>query len=211
MTKAAKSTGAIMDQLKDAVDGEATEIPTVTPVDEQELALFAPPNPSQWRRKLNEHELLAWVAMQANMRDESNEAVGLSMFAQVAMADTIEEVLGGKVETTKSREILDTVVACHSIKFINSDKDDGCPYFGIVDVRHGPTNESETLSLGGWMAVAQLAQLHYRTVELPADSTYLVPENAPGAIAKESYPHYFKIKQKPTPKGHMNYLAPALS
>lgn len=202
---------------EDVVDGEVTgttiedqfAAAAADPAN-QEMEKFLPPDGSQYRRRLDEHELLAWVAMQANLNDGEDVDSGMRMFAQAAMAETLGDVLLGKVETTKGREILDTPVACHSIRFMNGDLAEGCPYFAIVEVRHGKDNEKDTLSLGGWMVIGQLARMHYQSMELPADSPMLVNADTPGALPKESFPHFFKIKQKETPKGHMNYLAPAV-
>lgn len=191
-------------------DEEIPEWATADPADQQ-MEQFVAPVETQWRRKLDEHELNAWIAMQANMGDGDSEAVGLSMFAQVVSAQTLDEVIAGKVDTTKSREILDTIVECNWIKFIKSDKEDGCPYFAILDVRTTNNNQQETISLGGWMAVGQCGRMLYQALELPPDSPFLVPAGTPGAWAHEPFPHYFKIQQKPTPKGHMNYIAPAMS
>lgn len=178
---------------------------------DQEMAKYSPPAANQYRRKLNEFELMEWVKAQVAYSARDAEQIGESIFAQIAAADTLEEVISGKVETTKGREILDTILECTSIKFVMGDQGDGCPYFVICDVRNAKTQEREMLSVGGWMVLAQMARMHYQSVELTEDSPYLADPDAPGASAKESFPHYFKIKQKPTPNGHMNYLAPAMA
>lgn len=201
----------------DVVEGQATpvdieaqfEAAAADPAN-QELEKFTAPDGSQYRRRLSEHELLAFVAMQANHNDGDDTDTGLRMFAQAANADTLSDVLLGKVDTTKGREILDTVVACHSIKFMNGDQVDGCPYFAILEVTHGAKNDKDVISLGGWMAMGQLARMLYQSVELPDNSAYLSSADDPEALPKESFPHYFRIKQKETPKGHMNFLAPAV-
>jgi hypothetical protein len=199
------------------IDGQATidgveEQFTAAAADptNQEMELFLPPDASQYRRRLSEHELLAWVAMQANLNSGPDVDTGMRMFAQAAEADSLSDVLIGKVDTTKSAEILDVVVACHNIRFMNSDLKDGCPYFAIVEVRHGQQNEKDTLSVGGWMVIGQLARMHYQSMELPDNSPFRVNQDTPGALPKESFPHYFRIKTKETPEGHMNYLAPAV-
>jgi len=194
---------------KDAPKEE--KAPWETPEEgEQELAVFVAPDTSQYRRKLAEHELMAWLAAQVKHSDQSTEDMWKSVFAQVAEADTVEEILDGKVETVKGREILDTVLECNSIKFTKSTEKDGFPFFAILECRYGPSRQSETLSVGGVMVCAQLAMLHYRSVELPIDSPYRVSADTPGAIARETYPHYFKIKKKETPSGTMNYLTSSL-
>lgn len=207
-----KTKDAVLGTAEDMRKDSATDVPewaTAQPAD-QELEKFAAPADAGWRRALSEHELLAWIAMQAKMGDGDDESVGISMLSDVVGAATLEESISGKVETTKSREILDTILECNGIKFIMSDIEEGCPYFAILDVRTTNNNERETISIGGWRAVGQLGRMHYQSADLTADSPYLVPEGTPGAWAKESFPHYFKVKQKETGKGHMNYLAPAM-
>lgn len=208
-------------KTKDAVLGTAGadastepapwETEPVTDPAQQQMEQFVAPVDTQWRRPLSEHDLLAWISMQAKMGDGDDESVGISMLSDVVGAATLEESISGKVETTKSREILDTILECNGIKFIMSDIEEGCPYFAILDVRTTNNNERETISLGGWRAVGQLGRMHYQSADLTPDSPFLVAEGTPGAWAKESFPHYFKIKQKETGKGHMNYLAPAMS
>lgn len=211
MTQAQRKTATRnADDARQAADAEVPEWATTDPAG-QEMEKFVAPVDGQWRRPLSEHELKAWIAMQATMSGGDDEEVGLSMFAQVVGAATLEEALSGKVETTKSRDILETILECNSIKFVMSDLAEGCPYFAILDVRISNTGERETISLGGWMAVGQCGRMHYQSADLTADSPYLVEAGTPGAWAKESFPHYFKIRQKDTPKGHMNYLAPAMS
>lgn len=207
--------------VKEAVQGEviAEEIPgqeeipawAVADPGDQEMAKYVAPSANQWRRKLNEFELMEWVKVQVESAGRDQAAVGQSIFAQIALADTLEEVISGSVDTTKGREILDTILECHSIKFVRGDKEDGCPYFVICDVRNSATNEREVLSVGGWMVLAQMARMHYQSMELTPDSPYLAAEGTPGASMKESFPHYFKIRKKTTPNGEMNYLAPAMS
>lgn len=176
----------------------------------QEMEKFVAPDGSQYRRRLSEHELLKWVEMQAKMNDGPDVDAGMRMFAQAALADALSDVLIAKADTTKGKEILDVAIACHSIKFMMGDQPDGCPYYAILEVRHGGNNDKDVLSVGGWMVMGQLARMHYQSMELPPDSVYLTAAEAPGALPKESFPHYFKIKQKETPSGHMNYLAPAV-
>lgn len=178
---------------------------------EQELEVYTAPDDSQYRRKLSEAELINWVAAQVKGGEKDEQAMWQSIFAQVAEADTVDEILNGKAETVKGKEILDTVLECNSIKFIPSTEAKGFPYFAILDVRYGPNRTQETISVGGVMVVAQLAALHYRSVTLTVDSPYRVAPDAPGAIAKDSFPHYFKIRKKATPNGEMNYLVGAMS
>lgn len=176
-----------------------------------DMEKYVAPAENQWRRKLNEMELMEWVVAQVAMSNRDSADIGKSIFAQIAALDSLDEVLSGSVETTKGREILDTILECYSIKFMQGDQADGCPYFAICDVRDSKTNERTTLSVGGWMVLAQLARMHYQSADLTPDSPYLTDPETPGAQAKESFPHYFKIRQKQTPNGHMNYLAPAMS
>jgi hypothetical protein len=213
MTTKQKTETAVVGDALGAGAGEPApwEEQTVNPAGDQEMEVFAAPVESQWRRPLKEHELLAWIAAQANMGEGDDLATGLSMMAEVAAAATLEESISGQVETTKSREILDTLIECHGIKFIKSTEKDGCPYFAICDVRISNTGERDTLNIGGWRAVGQLGRMHYQSMELTEDSPFLVAPGTAGAWAKESFPHYFKVKQKPTSSGHMNYLAPAMS
>lgn len=176
-----------------------------------EMEKYVAPAENQWRRKLDERELMEWVVTQIRAAGNDSADIGRSIFAQIAALDSLDEVLGGSVETIKGRETLDTILECYSIKFMMGDQKDGCPYFSILDVRDSKTNERQTMSVGGWMVLAQLARMHYQSADLTPDSPYLVDPETPGALAKESFPHYFKIKQKETPNGKMNYLAPAMS
>lgn len=183
----------------------------VEPQGEQELEVFVAPDSSQYRRKLSEAELIAWVAAQVKGGEQDEQAMWQSIFAQIAEADSVDEILNGKAETVKGKEILDTVLECNSIKFIPSTEAKGFPYFAILDVRYGPNRTQETISVGGVMVVAQLAALHYRSVELTIDSPYRVAAETLGAIAKDTFPHYFKIRKKTTPNGEMNYLVGAMA
>jgi hypothetical protein len=197
-------------KAKDDVPQEKAPWETADTAD-QELEVFVAPDTSQYRRKLGEAELIAWVAAQVKGGDQDEQAMWKSIFAQIAEADTVDEILNGKAETVKGKEILDTVLECNSIKFIPSTEAKGFPYFAILDVRYGPNRTQETISVGGVMVVAQLAYLHYRSVELTIDSPYRVAAETPGALAKESFPHYFKIRKKTTPNGEMNYLVGAMA
>lgn len=211
MSKA--STKAALGIKEETVDAEVVETAFAAAAADpanQEIEVFRAPDESGFRRGLIGHELMAWVAMQASHNSGEDVDTGMRMFEQVASAATLSEALAGKVETVKSKEILDTALACDSIKFMMGDQQDGCPYFAILDVRYGPQGTRESISIGGWMAIGQLARAHYQSADLPADSQYRCAADTPGAWAPESYPHYFKIKQKPTPNGHMNYLAPAV-
>jgi len=186
------------------------ETPEVTPAADQEMEKFVAPNPMTWRRKLSEHELMAWIAMQAKMGDGDDEAKGMSMLADVVAAESLDDLLSQKVDTVKSREILDTILECNGIKIIMSDIEEGCPYFAVCDVRVSNTGTRETISLGGWRAVGHLGRMLYQAADFTEGSEFLVPEGTPGAWPKETFPFYFRIKQKETAKGHMNYLAPAM-
>lgn len=210
MSKTAKQALGIQDQKETIVEAEAEFVAAAADPANQELEVFAAPDGSTYRRRLVDHELMAWVAMQANLNSGDDSDSGMRMFAQIAAMDTLSDVIAGKVETTKSKEILNTIMACHSIKFMVGNTEDGCPYFAICDVTYGQANTKDTLSIGGWYAIAQLARLHYESADFTPGSQYLVNADAPGALPKASFPHYFQIKQKPTPKGHMNYLAPAI-
>lgn len=194
---------------KDAPQGEPAPW-EVAEEGTQDLEVFVVPDASQYRRKLGEAELIAWVAAQAGGDARSDEEIARSIFAQIAEADTLDEVLDGKVETVKGKEILDTVLECNSIKFALSTEEKGFPYFAILDVRHGPARQQEVISVGGVMVCAQLAQMHYRACTLPIESPYRVAPDTVGAIAPESFPFYFKIKRKKTASGEMNYLTSAL-
>lgn len=176
---------------------------------ESAMAIFVAPAENQYRRKLNEHELLAWIASQVRQADPDDPRMGLEIFAQVAKSGTIEEVLTGKAETTKGREILDVLVECDSMKFIQSTERGGAPFFVVMSVRRTNNGQHEVVTMGGWMLLAQCAQIHYMSTELPENSPFLVHPDTPGALAKESFPHYFKMRQKETASGHMNYLVPA--
>lgn len=172
------------------------------------LELYRAPA-SQWRRKLEGHELIKWLAESINSFDEDDPRMALEMAAQIAQGSTAGEVLGGG-DTTKGHEVYDVLLAIEHIQFTVSAHEKGCPYFAILHGKRTDTNEATVFSLGGWRAVLQLAQLHYLAAALPADSPYLVPEGTEGAFAPETYPFYFKLKQsEQTSRGfRVNYLAP---
>lgn len=200
-----KSKTATETSFAAPANADLPDFDTRSPAD-SEMERFVPPAESQWRRPLREHELMAWVAMKARPVNATSEQVGMEIFAQIAAATTVEAVLTGKVETTKGKDILDVAMACDAIKFIPSTEVDGAPFFTVLSVRNSNSGESDVVSLGGWMVLAQCAMMDYLSTELPEDSPYLVPQGTPGALAKDTYPHYFRIKQKDTPSGHMNYL-----
>lgn len=209
-SKSTKQALGIQDQTETIIDAESEFVAAATDPANQEMEKFVAPDGSTFRRKLVDHELMAWVAMQANMNSGDDADAGMRMFAQIAEMDSLSDVLAGRVETVKSREILNTIMACHGIKFMAGNTEDGCPYFAICDVVYGPDNKKDTISIGGWYAIAQLARLHYQSADFEPGSQYLVSADTPNAQPKESFPHYFQVKQKATPKGHMNYLAPAI-
>lgn len=164
---------------------------------------------TQWRRKLEGHELIKWLADAINSYEEDDPRMALEMAAQIAQGGTAGEVLGGG-ETTKGHEVYDVLLAIEHISFTVSQHEKGCPYFAVVHGKRTDTGEATVFSLGGWRATLQLAQLHYLAASLPADSPYLVPEGTEGAFAPETYPFYFKLKQsEQTSRGfRVNYLAP---
>lgn len=200
-------------EQQDEQDG--TTIPVVegvpewaTPdVETQQVEVYVPPSPSQFRRKLTGPELLGWVSQQVVSYDGDEEAMGLDIFSQVAEMTSADAILSGQVETTKGKSLLNIPLVCDRIKFVMSTEAQGCPYFAILDVRRSDTNERLTVSKGGWRFIAQLGGLHYMAAELPQGSPFVVPEGFPGAIAKDTYPFYFKIMETRTGSGNdMSYI-----
>lgn len=190
-----------------------TEIPgwAVPDPADQEVAVFSAKTADQYRRKLRPEELVQWAASQITSYEEDDPRMVMEIAAQIVQASTVDEVLG-KPETTKGREILDTILEVNAIKFTMSTEPKGCPYFAVLSVRNTKTGTPDVVSVGGWRLVLQLAQLHYMCAQLPASSEYLVDKDAPNAIAPETYPIYFKLGQAPTSSGNtMNFLAPPMS
>lgn len=175
--------------------------------DAQAIAMYRPPAESQWRRQLQPHELIEWIAAQIGSYEEDDPRMALEMAAQIVTATTADKVLSGGAETTKGRDILDTPIRCDAIKFVMSTEPKGCPYFAVLSVVNTGSGVDDIVSVGGWRLVLQLGQLHYLSAELPEGSPCLVAEGTPGAIRRETYPHFFKIKQAPTSSGRsVNYL-----
>lgn len=205
-------------QTKDAPEGapevlegqEVFDLPGMAAPEASQLATVPPVTIAQWRKPLSEDEMVTWISAQILMVGDDETDRGMSMMADVLNAATLEDALSGRVETTKSRDILDVILECNWIKFVKSDLADGCPFFAILDVRNTSTGERETISLGGWYAIAQCGRMLYQAVPIPADSAYAVAPEYPKAWEHKPFPHFFRIKQKETPKGHMNYLAPVM-
>lgn len=194
----------------DAVLDGQEEIPewaVASPTDQQ-VAVYTDHYQAQYRRPLQPNELLAYVAGQINSYEDDDPRIAMEIAAQVVAATTVDEVLGG-VDTTKGKEILDTIIEVNALKFVMSSEPGGCPYFALISARDTSTNEHHTISVGGWRLVLQLGQIHYLTSPLDPSSPYLVAKDAVGALAPESFPVYFRIKQKPTstPGKKVNYLA----
>lgn len=173
----------------------------------QQLAEFRGVSSSQWRRKLSGPELLLYVRDEARkMEGREDEAMVLDIAAQIASSSTLEDVLSG-AETTKGREILDTILAIEAIKFTESEFKEGCPYFAVCRGRDTKTGNMETITIGGWRAVLQLAWMHYSATELMHDSPYLASPEDPDAIERQTYPFHFKMQTVDTLSGRtMNKL-----
>lgn len=211
----ARNTKANEDQPASVADVtvDAEEVPqwATVPMNEQELVPFDPA-PSQYRRALEGHELIQYIAANVNQYDEDDPRMALEIAAQIAKGGTVESVLGGG-ETTKGDEVYGVILAIEHIKFTVSAHEKGCPYFAICFGKRTDNQEQATFTLGGWRTVLQLGQLHYLASQLPAGSPYSVPEGTEGAFAPESYPFYFKLMQsEQTSRGfRVNYLASPMS
>lgn len=176
-------------------------------IETQQVEVYRPIAQSQWRRKLSGPELLQWVASQVVSYDGDEEAMGLDIFSQIADMGSADEILSGRVETTKGKEILGIPLACEKIRFVMSTEKAGCPYFAVMEVRRSDTNERLTVSKGGWRLVAQLGSLHYMSTDLPEGHEYLAPQGMQGAVEKESYPFFFKLMENDTTSGNkMSYI-----
>lgn len=204
------------DKVKDAT-GQDERAPWETQAEDDngsraadEMALFVAPESNQWRRPLTEAELMNWVATQAQSNSADGGNIGQSIFAQVAAYASIDDMMAGRVDTTKGKDIIGKILEIHGIKFLMGDQPDGCPWYAHLDARVTDTEGRDTISIGGWMVMAQLGRLHYSTVTLPADSQYLVAEGTPGAQEKQTPPFYFRVKEKPTQNGAMKYLVTPL-
>lgn len=176
-------------------------------IETQQVAVYLSAAASQHRRKLTGPELLQWVAGQVVSYDGDEEAMGMDIFEQVAGMGSADAILSGKVETTKGKDLLNIPLVCDSIRFVVSTEKAGCPYFAVMDVRRSDNNERLTVTKGGWRLVAQLGALHYMSATLMEDSPYLATEGTPGALAQETYPHYFKLMENTTNSGNqMSYI-----
>lgn len=191
---------------------EAMSFPTVADEEMSQLMAYAPPAESQFRRKLTGPELMLWVKQYANLGEDEEER-GKEVWEEIASLGTVDAVLRGQgKETTKGRERIGVIFRCDSIRFLPSTKPKGCPFFVLAKGVWTDNKQTDVVNLGGWWVVGQLAQMHYAATLLPADSPALVPEGTPGAIAKESYPFYFRVMEEETGGGNTRrWLAPAMS
>lgn len=192
----------------------AEEIPSwaTAGVAESVVDLYKPPAASQWRRKLRPDELVLWIKDQITKFDDDDPRMWLEMAAQIVEMDTADKVLNGQVETTKGRTIIDRPLRVDAIKFIMSTEQGGFPYFAVLSVANPETSEVDVVSVGGARLVMQLGQLHYLSAELPEGSPFLQAQGTDGAMERETYPHFFKIRSTPTSNGrNMNYLAGLMS
>lgn len=152
------------------------------------------PAPSQWRRRLAQHELLEWLTQHASVYEEDDPQKMLDMFGRAAESGSIEDILMGS-EVEKGRELPDCILAVDSIQFSASDQTDGFPFYALLKGKRTDKGEAITVSIGGAVVMGQLAMMHYLCEQLPVGSPYVVPEGTPGALAPDSYPIYMKIKQ----------------
>lgn len=189
------------------IDGEIPEWATPDPADQQLVASNGPIM-GQTRRHLVGAELLQWVAAQISRYEDDDPRMALEIASQIAAASNLDEILSD-VDTTKGKEILDTILEVNAVKFVMSSEPGGCPYFALLSARDTKTGELHTVSVGGWKLVLQLGQLHYITTRLEPTSEFLVPDGTPDSISPETYPVYFRIRTKPTntPGRSINYLA----
>lgn len=198
------------DAMREQVMEGQTELPVWLTADsgDQQVAVHDDHYAAQYRRKLRPDELLHYVAAQISQYEDDDPRMALEIAAQVAAGTTVDEVLGN-VETTKGKEVLDVILQINGIKFVMSTEASGCPYFAVLDVRNTATNEPDVVTVGGWRLVLQLGQLHYMCTRLDPGDPRLVARDAEGAIAPESYPLFFRIRNKPTntPGRTINYLA----
>lgn len=186
----------------EVVEGqEVFDLPGVTPEGEQTMVPFVAPAASQWRRRLREDEILAYIKDQVSGGlAEDDPAAVMEMLGSIARATTFDEAISNEA-TTKGREILDTVLAVWGFKFLKSQHEKGCPFFVLADAKNTKTGETELVNLGGWKVVATCAWAHYAARDLPEGSPFLVQQGTPGAIEKHEYPFYFKIRKEKTSAG----------
>lgn len=175
-----------------------------------QVEVYQGPAPSQWRRKLTGPELLLYVKSLVRMDEDGEEVVGLEIFDRIAQAGTVDEILGGGTTTTKLAGIEGIGLECRDIRFMPSDKP-GCPYFAVCDVRRTDTGERDTVSLGGWKVIAQLASIHYLATELSIGSPYVTTEDARDARQRDPLPAFFKVEVTEQRDGNtMNHLVPLM-
>ena len=170
------------------------------PQEDSEMVLYVPPSANQWRRLLRPDELMQWVSDRVDTEGGFSKQDILELFARAASATSTDTLLSDQ-ETLKGRTIPGVILAVARIRFKRGTFEDGCPYFTLFDATRTDTNESEVISVGGWVVCAQAAQLHYLTSELPEGSPYLVDPETEGAIGPWTYPLYLKIKQRDTAAG----------
>lgn len=180
------------------------EIPLNTPATTDIGALMAitPPAANQWRRKLREDELLAYIRDQAagRLADDDPAAV-MEMLSGIVRATTFEEAVGG-TETSHGATLTDVTIAVWGIKFLKSGLPKGCPFFCLLDAKRTDTGEAVLVDVGGWKLVGTMGWAHYASRDLPEGSPYLVPQGTPGAIEKVTYPLIFRIVKEETSSGN---------
>lgn len=203
-----KGTGTAEDPIEVLPGQDAFDLPGVTPPELGSLMPFTAPALSQWRRRLNEAELMGYIRDQVagRLADDDPMAV-MEMLSGIARATTFEEAIGGG-EVSQGATLLNVVLAVHGIKFLKSTQPKGCPYFVLLDAKRTDTGETALVSVGGWKVVGTMAWAHYSAKDLPEGDPHLVPQGTPGAIEKNTYPFLFKVRQEETSAGFtVNLLA----
>lgn len=178
------------------------DIPGVAPADFGSLMTITPPSANQWRRRLREDELLAYIRDQAagRLADDDPAAV-MEMLSGIARATTFEEAVGGS-DTQHGATLTDVTIAVWGIKFLKSGLPKGCPFFCLLDAKRTDTGEAVLVDVGGWKLVGTLGWAHYASRDLPEGSPFLVPQGTPGAIEKQTYPFIFRIVKEETSSGN---------
>jgi hypothetical protein len=187
----------------DVIEGQgAFDLPGVASADVSGLIPFVPPAMNQWRRRLREDELLAYIRDQAAGRLADDDPVAImEMLSGIARATTFEEAVGGS-DTQHGASLTDVTIAVYGIKFLKSGLPKGCPFFVLLDAKRTDTGEAVLVDVGGWKLVGTLGWAHYAARELPEGSPYLVPQGTPGAIEKQTYPFIFRIVKEDTSGGN---------
>lgn len=87
--------------------------------------------------------------------EEDPEEIERQIIGQILSAETVDEVLASGT-TTPARDILERPIVMGDVKFLNSEYEQGAPFFAVIDAVDVQTGERLPVSCGGKKVLAQL-------------------------------------------------------